>query len=214
MLSDTAAHVPGQPAAVAPAPVRILAAARSVLLRDGYRGLSTRAVAEMAGVHLSQIHYHFRSKKGLFLALFEAEDAMLRERQAALFRGPGSLAEKWRTACDYLEADLESGYVRLLHEQIAQAYGDEDLAGRIRAALLSWHHLIRGLFRDAIDTADLAALGIDPAGLAALAGAAFLGAEVGILLGASETDVPRRAGLRAVGGWLEVLERRNEARAR
>jgi AcrR family transcriptional regulator len=50
------------------------AAARSRLLADGHAGLSTRKVAEEAGVPLSQLHYHFGSKQGLVLALFEEEN--------------------------------------------------------------------------------------------------------------------------------------------
>ena len=42
---------------------RILAAARACLLRSGYAAVSTRAVADDAGVPLSQIHYHFGSKR-------------------------------------------------------------------------------------------------------------------------------------------------------
>ena len=187
---------------------RILAATRETLLAVGSAGLSTRAVAAAAGVHLSQIHYHFGSKQALMLALFEAQDAALRERQRALFDGPASVADKWRTACDYLEVDLESGYVRLLHELIAQALVDEDLAARIRSALLGWHQLITGLLKQALADEVLATLGVTPAILAALGGAAFLGAEVGILLGTPEALVPRRAGLRAIGDWLELLERR------
>ncbi|HEY8557517.1 MAG TPA: TetR family transcriptional regulator, partial [Actinomycetes bacterium] len=45
----------------------ILDAARSRLLADGYAGLSTRKVAEEAGVPVSQLHYHFGSKQGLIL---------------------------------------------------------------------------------------------------------------------------------------------------
>ncbi|MCZ6738117.1 MAG: TetR family transcriptional regulator, partial [Actinobacteria bacterium] len=41
----------------------ILDAARRCLLADGYAALSTRKVAEDAGVPLSQIHYHFGSKE-------------------------------------------------------------------------------------------------------------------------------------------------------
>ena len=46
-------------------------AAKKVLRRNGYAGLSTRDVAAEAGVPLSQIHYHFGSKQGMVLALFE-----------------------------------------------------------------------------------------------------------------------------------------------
>ena len=52
----------------------ILDAARTRLLADGYAGLSTRKVAQEAGVPLSQVHYHFGSKGGMVLALLEAEN--------------------------------------------------------------------------------------------------------------------------------------------
>ena len=53
---------------------RIREAARSHLLVDGYAGLSTRRVADIAGVPLSQIHYHFGGKQGLVLSLLENEN--------------------------------------------------------------------------------------------------------------------------------------------
>ena len=63
----------------------LLEAAKKVLRQNGYSGLSTRDVAAEAGVPLSQIHYHFGSKQGLMLALFEYLNAQLLDRQNALF---------------------------------------------------------------------------------------------------------------------------------
>ena len=66
----------------------ILAAARSCLLADGYANLSTRRVADAAEVPLSQIHYHFGSKRQLILAVLEAENERLLERQREMFDAP------------------------------------------------------------------------------------------------------------------------------
>ena len=63
----------------------ILEAARTRLLADGYARLSTRKVAQEAGVPLSQLHYHFGSKGGLVLALLEAENQRRLARQAAMY---------------------------------------------------------------------------------------------------------------------------------
>jgi AcrR family transcriptional regulator len=52
--------------------MRIIEATRSRLLADGYAGLSTRKVAEEAGVPLSQLHYHFGYKGGLIKRVFWA----------------------------------------------------------------------------------------------------------------------------------------------
>src|SRR5258707_1185683 len=63
----------------------LLEAAKKVLRQNGYAGLSTRDVAAAAGVPLSQIHYHFGSKQGMMLALFEYLNAQLLDRQNAMF---------------------------------------------------------------------------------------------------------------------------------
>jgi AcrR family transcriptional regulator len=60
----------------------LLAAAASCLGGHGYAGLSTRRVAEAAGMPLSQIHYHFGSKDALVLALLEHQNSRLLEQKA------------------------------------------------------------------------------------------------------------------------------------
>jgi AcrR family transcriptional regulator len=107
----------------------IVAAARSCLLADGYANLSTRRVADAAQVPLSQIHYHFGSKRQLILAVLGAETARLLERQREMFDAPEPLWVRWERACDFLDADLDSGYVRILQEMIAAGWSDPEVAG-------------------------------------------------------------------------------------
>src|SRR5215831_14520097 len=91
--------------------VTLLEAAKSVLRRNGYSGLSTRDVAAAAGVPLSQIHYHFGSKQGMMLALFQYLNAQLLDRQQAMFGDQKlKLSEQWDLACQYLDDDIASGY--------------------------------------------------------------------------------------------------------
>ena len=98
----------------------VLEAAKKVLRQSGYSKLSTRDVAEAASVPLSQIHYHFGSKQGMVLALFEYLNAQLLDRQTSLFADDTvKLSEQWDRACDYLDDDIASGYVRILQELIA-----------------------------------------------------------------------------------------------
>ena len=92
----------------------ILDAARVRLLADGFAGLSTRKVAEEAGVPLSQLHYHFGSKQGLILALLEEENQRRLGRQHRLYAEHVPLWQRYERACDYLEDDLDSGYIRVL----------------------------------------------------------------------------------------------------
>jgi len=96
--------------------LRIIEAARTRLLADGYAGLSTRKVAHEAGVPLSQVHYHFGSKGGMVLALLAAENERRLARQTAMYAEDAPLWRRYERACDFLEDDLESGYVRILWE--------------------------------------------------------------------------------------------------
>src|SRR5260370_28541929 len=80
----------------------LLEAAKKVLRQNGYAALSTRDVAAAAGVPLSQIHYHFGSKQGMVLALFEYLNVQLLDRQNAMFNDASlTLSEHWPRACDY-----------------------------------------------------------------------------------------------------------------
>ncbi len=102
----------------------ILAAAKQVLLEVGYARFSTRIIAERAGVPLSQIHYHFGSKQRLVLAVLEVENQRLLDRQERMFESEIPIWMQWERACDFLEEDLASGYVRVLHEMIAAGWSD------------------------------------------------------------------------------------------
>ncbi len=91
----------------------LLEAANDALRAHGYAGLSTRGVAGLAGAPMSQIQYHFGSKEGMVLALFEYLNVQLLDRQNAMFEDQSlTLSQQWDLACDYLDADLASGYVR------------------------------------------------------------------------------------------------------
>jgi AcrR family transcriptional regulator len=186
--------------------VVLLEAAKKMLRQNGYAGLSTRGVAEAAGVPLSQIHYHFGSKQGLLLALFEYLNAQLLDRQDALFGDPTlKLSDQWDKACDYLDEDIASGYVRVLQELIAASYSDAAVAKVIRTGVAAWIELITGLARKA--QRDLGGLGsFTPREVGALVGSAFIGAEIHYLLGFEKKGIPVRQALRRIGNLIRLME--------
>jgi len=185
--------------------VVLLQAAERCLQRHGVAGLSTRKVAEEAGMPLSQIHYHLGSKRGLLLALLEHQNQKLLGRQEAMYARPLPLWERWLQACDYLDEDLASGYVRVLQEMIAAGWSDPALAEEARRILRGWFRLLQEVSTEA--SATLGGLGpLAPAEAAALAGLLFMGAETMILLGFAESEFPARAALRKVGVLLRRLE--------
>jgi len=190
----------------------LLEAAKKVLHQKGYSGLSTRDVATAAGVPLSQIHYHFGSKQGLVLALFDYLNAELLDRQTALFGDPAlTLSEQWDRACGYLDDDIASGYVRVLQELIAASWVDKAVARIVRAGIMGWVELIVGLARKA--EKEFGSLGPFTAEeIGALVANAFIGAESLHLLGFEKGGSPVRQALRRVGDLIRALEARPRAR--
>jgi AcrR family transcriptional regulator len=182
----------------------ILAAARDCLLADGYANLSTRRVADAAGVPLSQIHYHFGSKQRLILALLEAENQTLLERQRGMFDTPEPLWVRWELACDFLDSDIRSGYVRILQEMIAAGWSDREVAAAVREMVGGWYRVLADVARREHERGtDLG--GFTPDEIAALMGTPFLGAEELILLGVTESTLPMRSALRKVGVLLRRI---------
>ena len=96
-------------------------------------------------MQLSLVHYHFGSKQQLLVAVLEHEDEQLLERQQRLYGEPGPLADKWRTACEFLDEDIGSGYVRVLWELWAAGLADPELAARWRETG-GWRDLIESVF--------------------------------------------------------------------
>ncbi|MFL5777854.1 MAG: TetR/AcrR family transcriptional regulator [Chloroflexota bacterium] len=182
----------------------ILAAARECLLADGYANLSTRRVAEAAEVPLSQIHYHFGSKLQLILAVLAAENDRLLERQAGMFDTPEPLWVRWNRACEFLDTDVASGYVRILHEMIAAGWSDAEVAASVRGMLGGWYKLLAEVARREQERGiDLGGFTADE--IAVLMGTPFLGGEELILLGVTEDNLPIRSALRKVGVLLQRI---------
>ncbi|MEM1387990.1 MAG: TetR/AcrR family transcriptional regulator [Pseudomonadota bacterium] len=184
----------------------LLQAAQTVLLREGYAGLSTRRVAEAAETQMSQIQYHFGSKEGMILALFEYLNSQLIARQAACFENPDlTLSQKWALSCDYLDDDIASGYVRVLMELTAAGWSNPAISAAVRAAYSQWRDLIVARAREL--EAQLGTLGPFRAeDIGALVSAAFIGAEAAIMLGYESPDIPFRDALRRFGQVIDAFE--------
>jgi AcrR family transcriptional regulator len=186
---------------------QILAAGKTALLESGYAGLSTRRVAEAASVPLSQIHYHFGSRQNLVLAVLAEENARLLERQTRLYGTEMPLWRQWEQACDFLEEDLRSGYVRVLQEMTAAGWSDNDIASAVRQNLSGWFELLAGtVSKLASRFGDLGPFTAQE--LAVLVGTVFLGMETMILLGFDEEAMPCRSALRSIGFLLRTQEER------
>jgi AcrR family transcriptional regulator len=181
----------------------LIEAAEQVLHDVGFAGLSTRRVAEMAGVPLSQIHYHFGSKAQLMLAVLLDQNRKLLDRQVEMYGEEVPLWKRYEQACDFLEDDLASGYVRVLQEMTAAGWSDPAIAAVVRDQLEGWMRLLSDVAEQASEK--LGGLGpFTPPELAWLIGLAFLGGETMILLGFRPDQV--RESLRSVGRLIMEFE--------
>lgn len=184
---------------------QLLAAAAAVLSEQGYTAASMRAVADRAGTRLSLVQYHFGSKRGLLLAVLDDLTEQLLARQQSMFNDGRPFAEQWRTACDYLRADISSGYVRILWELWAAGLADPELAKRWQATQRNWRELIVERLERWTADHDVA-LPMHPRALATLIGNLFEGAETEILAGISEQDSPHLEALDACATLIERAE--------
>jgi hypothetical protein len=142
----------------------------------------------------------------MVLALFAYLNAQLLDRQDAMFSNPTlKLSEQWDLACDYLDEDIASGYVRVLQELIAAGFADAEVARVVRDGLIGWFNLIAGLARRA--ERDFGALGpFSAQEAAAMVGIAFIGVESLYLIGAENNGVPVRQALRRFGDLIRSAE--------
>src|SRR6516164_4947415 len=80
----------------------LLDAAERLLVDLGYAGITTRRLAEEAGVNHGLVHYYFGSNENLLVRALERFTKRLIDRQRELYTADLPFAEKWRTAMRHL----------------------------------------------------------------------------------------------------------------
>ena len=125
-----------------------LDAAERLLIGVGYSAITTRRLAEEAGVNHGLVHYYFGSMENLFVRVLERFTDRLVARQREMYaRTDISPVEKWKTAMDYLESDLAAGYPKIWLELQALGWNRPDLAQRVAHVNQEW----RDVLTDALD---------------------------------------------------------------
>lgn len=72
---------------------RILAAAREILLREGYSGLTMDGLTAVLGMSKKTLYVHFASKDAMVTAIFAATGATIRRQVGDLLEGAGGFGE-------------------------------------------------------------------------------------------------------------------------
>ncbi len=114
-----------------------------LLYETGYAGVTTRAVAETAGVNHGLVHYYFRSMEELLTQTLERFVEQLAEGLDALYSDPGlTFAEKWRLGARFWVDEPTSRFPKILLELLAMGWNMPAL----RARLTEVHARFREIF--------------------------------------------------------------------
>lgn len=134
-------------AARAAAEEALLDAAERLLVDVGHAGITTRRLAEEAGVNHGLVHYYFGSNENLLLGTLERFTGRLIARQRDLYATEAPFVEKWRTAMAYLTgADVT--YQKVWLELQALAWNDAELCRRLAAVDAEWRAVLTDAFRE------------------------------------------------------------------
>ena len=134
----------------------ILDAAERLLVDTGYATITTRRLAERAGVNHGLVHYYFGSMDEVLLRTLDRFTDRLIERQRAMYGAPGPFVDKWRQAMRFLDEDLESGYQKIWLELQAMSWNKPTSRARLQHVHHEWMDVVVPAFE-----AGLAELGVD-----------------------------------------------------
>lgn len=144
MTKPTTSATIAVPARRAEAEAALLDAAERLLVDVGHARITTRAVAQEAGVNHGLVHYYFGSMENLLVQVLERFTARLIERQRALYAAELPFIEKWREAMRYLDEDFTSGYQKVWYELQAMAWSTPELRERVARQTREWRDVLRG----------------------------------------------------------------------
>jgi AcrR family transcriptional regulator len=129
----------------------LLDAAEVLLVEVGHAGITTRGLAERAGLNHGLVHYYFGSMEEVLLQTLERFTARLIERQRAMYAADVPFIEKWRTAMGFLDEDLDAGYSKVWFELQAMAWNHEGMRARMAQVNAEWRAVLLEAFGCALD---------------------------------------------------------------
>jgi AcrR family transcriptional regulator len=141
--SATAAKTPARSAAEE----ALLDAAERLLVEVGYARITTRRLAETAGVNHGLVHYYFGSNESLLVRALERFTERLIERQRELYATEEPFVEKWRTAMRYLVSE-DATYEKIWLELQALAWNDPGLRDRLAHVNAEWRAVLTEAFSE------------------------------------------------------------------
>ncbi len=125
----------------------LLDAAEGLLVDVGHAGITTRALAEEAGVNHGLVHYYFGSNENLLARALERFTDRLIARQREMYSSDEPFVEKWRTAMRYLVSE-DLRYEKIWLELQAIAWNDPALRSRLVRVNDEWRAVLSDAFAE------------------------------------------------------------------
>src|SRR5262249_42129407 len=172
-----------------------LDAAERLRVDVGYARITTRRLAEAAGVNHGLVHYYFGSNENLLVRALERFTERLIARQRELYAAEVPFIEKWRTAMRYLVSD-DVTYEKIWLELQALAWNQPDLRERLARVNAEWRGVLTEAFEQPMREYRIE---VPVEAFVALAMASNTGVTVGRLGG---VDTGHQALLDWIDGWL------------
>lgn len=127
-----------------------LDAAERLLITIGYANISTRRLAEEAGLNHGLVHYYFGSMERVFIRVLERFTERLIARQRAMYAADVPFIEKWRAAMGFLDDDLHNGYQKIWYELQALSWNRPELRAIIVQVHEQWRQVLHAAFANAL----------------------------------------------------------------
>jgi AcrR family transcriptional regulator len=125
----------------------LLDAAERLLVDVGYSGITTRRLAEEAGLNHGLVHYYFGSIENLLARTLERFTERLIERQRAMYAADIPFIEKWRTAMRFLVSE-DVTYEKVWMELQAMAWNQPELRERLARVDGEWRAVLTQAFEE------------------------------------------------------------------
>jgi AcrR family transcriptional regulator len=99
-----------------------LDAAEELLITKGAAAITTRKVAERAGVNQALVHYHFGTIEELLVAALERVSVQVKERSQEIYRTDGNFMDGWFEEMEAaITSDFDRGWGKVWLENLTLA---------------------------------------------------------------------------------------------
>jgi AcrR family transcriptional regulator len=133
------------------ATVALMDAAEHLLYEVGYARITTRAVAETAGMKHGLVHYYFGSMDELLTQTLERFVDQLAEALEALYADPNlTFADKWRLGARFWIDEPTSRFPKILMELLAMGWNMPNLRIRLTDVHARFRVIFERYFGDAM----------------------------------------------------------------